>query len=368
MRCTGWRSKVVSRKVLVTHGGSGQSRGTVSTVRALASDGWKPTVTVSGSLSMAAASRFCSARIKVPYAGTDGYPEAVMEEYESGSYAALIPTSDVALVALKFPVRHLMDKVECARAAVAAGLSVPPSQTFGSRGELLAAASELEYPVVIKPALKRYAATRVDSPGQLPKALKEEGPVIVQPYLSDKLRAVVGLMWDGEMRAAVHLDYVRVWPMPCGTTASAVTVPPDEKTEAGLLKLLSGYNGIFHAEFAGDYLLDLNPRVHGTLPLALGAGVNLPALYCRVTTGGSIPAVRGEPGRFFRWMEGDFRSVLTNVRQGRMDPRAALRAVRPHRGTIHSYESLSDPGPMLARLAFALRRPWPGRKKAPPPV
>jgi hypothetical protein len=364
----GWRPRAVSKRVLVTHGGSGQSRGTVSTVRALAADGWKPTVTISGSLSMAAASRYCAARIKVPYAGTDGYPEAVMEEFERGSYAAIIPTSDVALVALKFPVRHLMDKVECAKAAVAAGLSVPPSQTFPRTGELVAAAHELDYPVVTKPALKRYAAARVDSAAQLPKALKEEGPVIVQPYLSDKLRAVVGLMWEGELRAAVYLDYLRVWPMPCGTTASAVTVSPDEKTEAGLLRLLAGYNGIFHAEFAGDYLLDLNPRVHGTLPLALGAGVNLPASYCRLLTGGSVPTVRGEPGRFFRWMEGDYRSVLTNLRQGRIDAGAALRAVAPHRGAIHSYESLSDPGPMLARIAFGLRRPWPGRKKAPPPV
>jgi biotin carboxylase len=261
-----------------------------------------------------------------------------------------------------------MDKVSCARAAVAAGMSVPPSRTFGSTGELVAAAAELDYPVVIKPALKRYAATRVDSPDRLAAALKQEGPVIVQPFLSDRLRAVVGLMWNGELRLAVHLDYVRVWPMPCGTTASAVTVAPDEDTEAGLIKLLGGYNGIFHAEFAGDYLLDLNPRVHGTLPLALGAGVNLPASYCRLVTGENVAARRGETGKFFRWMEGDVRSVLRNVREGRMGIGGAVQALKPHPGAIHSYESLSDPGPMLARLAFAARRPWPGRKKAAPPV
>jgi hypothetical protein len=357
----------MSRRVLVTHGGSGQSRGTVATVRALAADGWQPTVTVSGTLSMAAASRYCAARIKVPYAGQDGYTEIVKAEFDSGSYAALIPTSDVALVALKFPVRHLMDKVSCAKAAVAAGLDVPPSRTFGSTGELLAAGHELDYPVVIKPALKRYAAARVDSSAQLARALKEEGPVIVQPFLSDQLRAVVGLMWEGEMRAAAHLQYVRVWPMPCGTTASAITVAPDEETEAGLGRLLAGYNGIFHAEFAGDYLLDLNPRVHGTLPLALGAGVNLPAAYCRLVTGGSVTNVRGKPGKFFRWMEGDYRSVLRNLRERRIGIGAAARALLPRPGTIHSYESLSDPGPMLARLAFAARRPWPGRKTAPPP-
>lgn len=357
----------MSSRVLVTHGGSGQSRGTVSTVRALAADGWQPAVTVSGTLSLAASSRFCAARIKVPFAGTDGYREAVNEEFERGSYAALIPTSDVALVALGFPVRHLMDKAECARAAVAAGLQVPPSRSFGSRAELLSAASELDYPVVIKPALKRYAAARVDSPTQLAKALREEGPIIVQPYLSDRLRAVLGLMWDGQLLLAVHLDYLRVWPMPCGTTASAITVAPDEDVETGLLKLMAGYNGIFHAEFAGDYLLDLNPRVHGTLPLALGAGVNLPASYCRLVGGGRVRPARGEPGRFFRWLEGDYRSLLHSVLKGDRRLAEAAREMRPRRGAIHSYESLSDPGPMLARLAFAARRPWPGRKKAPPP-
>jgi predicted ATP-grasp superfamily ATP-dependent carboligase len=317
---------------------------------------------------MAAASRFCAARIKVPFAGEEGYAEAVQEEFDSGSYAAIIPTSDVALVALKFPVRHLMDKVSCARAAVAAGMSVPPSRTFASRGELVGAAGELDYPVVVKPALKRYAATRVDSPSELSGALKEEGPIIVQPYLSDRLRAVVGLMWNGELLSAVHLDYLRVWPIPCGTTASAVTVPADEQTEAGLNRLLWDYNGIFHAEFAGDYLLDLNPRVHGTLPLALAAGVNLPGSYCRLLTGGKVDRSRGQAGKFFRWIEGDYRSIVRSARQGRLDTASAARALRPRRGAVHSYESLADPGPTLARLAFAARRPWPGRKKAPPPV
>jgi biotin carboxylase len=317
---------------------------------------------------MAAASRFCAARLKVPYAGEPGYAEKVQSEFDSGDYAALIPTSDVALVDLKFPVRHLMDKVECAKAARAAGLGVPPSRSFGSTGELIAASGELDYPIVVKPALKRYAAARVDSANRLPAALKEEGPVIVQPFLSDKLRAVVGLMWDGELLAATHLDYVRVWPMPCGTTASAISVSPDEDTEAGLIKLLGDYNGIFHAEFAGDYLLDLNPRVHGTLPLALASGVNLPASYCRLVTGGSLPKVRGRAGKFFRWIEGDARAVIRSVREGRLEMGSAARALGPHRGTIHSYESLSDPGPLLARVAFAARRPWPGRKKAPPPV
>jgi hypothetical protein len=317
---------------------------------------------------MAAASRSCAARLKVPFAGLEGYPEAVRDEFDRGGYAALIPTSDVALVALKFPVRHLMDKVSCAKAAAAAGLGVPPSRTFTSTAQLLAAADDLEYPVVVKPALKRYSAARVDSARHLSRALKEEGPVIVQPYLADKLRAVVGLMWEGQMLAAAHLEYVRVWPMPCGTTASAITVLPDEQAEAGLSKLLEGYNGIFHAEFAGDYLLDLNPRVHATLPVAVAAGVNLPAAYCRLVTGGSVPMVRGTPGKFFRWVEGDYRSVVRHVREGRMGIMAGARGMCPRRGTIHSYESLSDPGPMLTRLAFAARRPWPGRKKAPPPV
>lgn len=66
--------------------------------------------------------------------------------------------------------------------------------------------------------------------------------------------------------------------------------------------------------------------------------------------------MRGRPGVFFRWLEGDVRHLLKAVRVGQMSAEQALRELAPRRGTAHSTESLSDPGPMVNRLWYATRR------------
>jgi hypothetical protein len=69
---------------------------------------------------------------------------------------------------------------------------------------------------------------------------------------------------------------------------------------------------------------------------------------------GSI--VRGRAGVRYRWLEGDVRSLLHEVRGGRLSAWAAVRRLAPHRGTAHSVESLRDPGPVLVRLVDVVRR------------
>jgi len=120
--------------------------------------------------------------------------------------------------------------------------------------------------------------------------------------------------------------------------------------------LLEGYEGYFHAQFAGPYLLDLNLRVHTSHPLAVAAGVNLVGIYCDLLRGEEVSPVRGRPAVFFRWLEGDVRHLVKAVRVGRMSAGQALRELAPRRGTVHSTESLSDPGPMFNRLWYAARR------------
>jgi len=97
--------------------------------------------------------------------------------------------------------------------------------------------------------------------------------------------------------------------------------------------------------------------VYGSLPLAVAAGANLPAIACRAAAGehGS-DIVRARPGVCYRWLEGDFRRVLHDVRHGSLTLRAAGRALWPRRGTAHSVESVRDPGPGLVRLMGAARR------------
>jgi hypothetical protein len=348
--------------VLISEGGSGESRAAVAAVRALFAAGYRPKVTVSGDLSLAGASRYCAGRVPVPSAVTDpqAYADAVRAELASGSYVALFPASDQALLALDFPVRHLMDKVVCASAAQSVGLAVPPSQIFASSAELLDAATQLAYPVVVKPDIKRYMAARVDSAAALTATLAarvaEPGRIIVQPYVSDELHGIIGLFWGGRLVQSMHMRYHRIWPLPCGTVAAATTVPPNGELEDRLIALLAGFDGVFHADLAGPYLLDLNPRIHATLPLALASGINPVATYCDLLRGREVTPARSRAGVFFRWLEGDVRSVLHGLARGDIGTLAAARALLPHRGAVHGYESWRDPGPLWTRARYAARR------------
>jgi hypothetical protein len=186
--------------------------------------------------------------------------------------------------------------------------------------------------------------------------MADDGAVVVQPYVDEPLRAVAGIVWCGQLIAAVHEQWIRIWPRQCGLASAAQTVAPDAELESRLLALLAGYEGLFCAQFVGDYLIDLNLRIHSSHSLAVAAGVNLVALYCDLLRGLDVAPVRGRPGAFYRWLEGDLRHVVTAARDGEITVPQAIRALRPRRGAAHSTESLSDPGPMAQRIMAGMAR------------
>jgi hypothetical protein len=339
----------------------GQSRAAVAAVRALAAGGYLPAATTSARPSLAAASRHAARRVVVPMVDQPGFSEAgfaraIQDERARHQYLTSIPTSDAAVLALGAAGGHLVDKASLTEAADRAGIPTPPTLVFASGAELLGAAASLDYPVVIKPAISRWSPFRADTPEGVEVARRRAGPIVVQPFVDEPLAAVGGVMWRGELVAAVHQRYLRTWPPECGTSSAAVTVAPDASLEGKLIRLLEGYDGIFQVQLAGPFLLDVNPRPYGSLPLAVAAGVNLPALYCDLLLGRDVPPSRGRSGAYYRWVEGDLRRLWGEVREGRMGLAAAIRELRPRPGTAHSTESLSDPGPTLARLRFALLR------------
>jgi len=341
--------------VLVTDGGDGQARSSLAAVRALAAGGYRPAVTVSGPSSLAASSRYCARRVRTPLVTEPGYAEAVRTELAARPYLTTLAASDAALLALGAPVGHLVDKAELIARARRAGLAVPPTRVFPSREDLVGA-GDLDFPLVLKPAVSTRPAVLVTSAAEMAAAAKGEGRFVVQPYLREDLRAAAGVLWDGRLVAAVHQRYFRTWPADCGTASAAETVQADLDLEQRLLLLLDGYEGIFQAQLAGEHLLDLNPRVYGSLPLAVAAGVNLPAVYCDLLGGHEVRPIRARPGVFYRWLEGDLRHMAWSLRARRAGFGTALKTLRPHWGTAHSTESLRDPMPMVARLRHAAAR------------
>ena len=353
--------------VLLSEGGNGESRAAVTAVRALAHAGYRTSVTETNRLSLAGASRWCDRRVPVAPVEVDAaaYANAIRAELSTRPYVTSFFTTDAALLALDAPVRHLLDKASSGELARAAGLQPPPTEVFDTTEELRRAASRLPYPIVVKPALKLSSAEVVENASELASAIGGyQGRVLVQPRIEEPFFGFGGLMYHGRLVAAMRTRYVRLWPQPCGTVATAETLPPDPALEERVVELLRGYEGPFHLDFVGPYLLDVNPRIHATLPLAIRGGANIVAMYCDLLRGRAVSDVRVAAGLRFRWVEGDLRSLLWGVRRGRLDVGEALAALAPRRGTVHSFASYSDPGPSVARARYLLRRVSGGRTRA----
>ncbi len=354
---------VVHQSVVVTDGGDGQNRSAVAAVRALAAAGYLPVVTTSGQHNLAASSRDCAVAVEVPTVDDPGYRAAVKETAAVHGAIAVLPASDGALVALGLPSSVLVDKTQLGRLAAAAGFPELGERRFTSVAELRSAKG-LEFPIVVKAEQKvggaAFEAKRVDGPKDLGRiTATAEVPVVVQPFVAGSMRAVCGVMWRGEMAAVVHQRYERLWPSRCGVASAAVVAPRDHATEQHLRVLLANHDGIFQAQLIGNHLIDLNPRVYGSLPLAVAAGVNLPAIWCGLLErpdDPTPPTVSGRVGLRYRWVEGDLRSLWSAFRMGEAGLASTLDGLVPHRHTAHSIESLRDPLPMIGRGRYALRR------------
>ena len=352
--------------MLVVESGEGQARSTLATVRALAASGYRPVVAVPGARSVVTASRYCGRTIRIPPVEHDDFRSAIEAELAAGGYLTTMVTADAALVALGAPVGHLVDKTLLAESADDAGLETPPAELFESGAQLQAATARLHYPIVVKTVFSGASVQRIDDAVELQLVSNRSGPLLVQPFLSERLRSVAGVMWRGRLVAVIHQLYLRTWPRRCGGACAAVSTGPVPLLEEGITKLLQGFDGIFHAQFSGDYLLDLNPRPYGSLPLATRAGVNLPSLYCDLLRGAEAPPVplRAASGYMYRWIEGEVRHVADALASRDMTLGRVVGVLRPRRRVSYGPDSITDPGPTLARLRYAAQsgKWWPSAK------
>jgi hypothetical protein len=85
------------------------------------------------------------------------------------------------------------------------------------------------------------------------------------------------------------------------------------------------------------------------MALAIGAGANLPAIWCRHLLHEPVTESRAAPGMRYRWTDADLRHGLWELRGGR--PAAAARVLSVHRHVVHPFGRRRDPGPGVARVA-----------------
>lgn len=377
------RARAVGKgRILVT---GGDQPGVLAAVRALRAGGYEPWVAVPDRRVYAGRSRAAAGAVLVPHARLDGagFAEAVDRGANTVGARAILPGGESCLVALAQPtsqpangavlaspsresVELATDKVALVELARASGFATP--RTSPVELERLDEV-DLPFPLVVKPrrsllpladgTLESFHARRADSPAELADALRAlpDRRGLVQPFLPGRLAAVAGVFWEGELVAPVHFAADRIWPLPCGIMAHAVTVERDPRLEEATRRLLASidWHGIFQLQFieheGTQHLIDFNPRVFTSLPLPIAAGANLPAIWMDLLLGEPCDPDGYRVGVGYRYEAHELRALLHFVRRG--DARKAVDVLVPRRRTTHLVFSARDPRPMLTTLERA---------------
>jgi biotin carboxylase len=263
--------------------------------------------------------------------------------------------------------------------AAGAGLPTPESIECAAAEDASGAAEELGYPVVVKPvrtaagatALPRKALVAGDA-ATLHAALPLFGmPVLLQRYHDAPVVSFAGVRAGGRLLGVAVSRYQRTWFPDGGSASLSESISVDgglmERVEA--LAAAAQVQGIFELELlelgnGRHAAIDLNPRIYGSMALAIAAGANLPAVWVRWLLGETPAWCEARPGVRYRWEDAEVRHLLWHARRGSL--RAALGVLRPRRRVAHAYFRLDDPGPVAAR-ALELARTALGRKPGGPP-
>jgi predicted ATP-grasp superfamily ATP-dependent carboligase len=374
-------------RILITNA---EQRSVLASCRSLAAAGYRVSPIAFTRRAAAHSSRYCDERLQMTDPATDAerFIGELVDRLQRGRYAALIPGSDTALLAISAlreridgltrtglpaheAVERSLNREVLSAAATAAGLAAPRSVRCTGVEEASAAARDLGLPVLIKSirtALRidgtfaqGYPSSLVSTERELANAVADSGgECLVQATEHGEPYSFGGVMIDGRLVALAMSHYRRTWPPGAGYAAFAETIDPPHALERMVETLMNeiGWEGIFELELirtAPDRFvpIDLNPRPYGSLALTVSAGAPLPAIWCRwlLEKTGNLPAggvpVRARAGYRYRWEDADLRNVVWQLRRGHIT--SALQTALPRRRVAHAYFRIGDPLPLATR-------------------
>jgi len=393
-------------RVLVTDAGAAAA---VATVRSLGRRGvfcvagWH-----AGSFPLAATSRHCAGvlRLPDPMREPEAYAARVVDRVRRGDFDAVIPISDATRTA-SAPARSRIeervaycaapeaallaaeDKWGILQRAERAGLLGPPARLVEDHGSARAAISEVPAPWVIRARRSlvwdgdrfRQPTTKIVFDAAAARSLLTERvglgePLVVSHYRRGTGRGVYLFMANDRPVAWFgHLRVRETDPRGSAACAAVPLTPSAEMVErCGSLLAGLGLTGAAMIEFrrgAGDdsdWLVEINPRLWGSVPLAVHAGLDFPWWQLRYFTAGEIPAMPEQLGDLLgcRYLTAEI-GRLVNVARGApadwKEPfprfgeawRGFLSACAP--GWRYYHQSVEDPLPGLAEpLVFLQAR------------
>jgi len=266
-------------------------------------------------------------------------------------------------------LKFAQNKAQVLRLAETKGISIPKTWFIESINQLDELASQLPYPVVIKPKSGSGAlgVSYIGNPMDLKKRYLEVHRIFPYPMIQERLPAQgagygVSLLFDENsmVKASFVHKRLREYPVSGGASTLRESVRFDgiRDVAVSLLKEI-GWFGVAMVEFKQDVrdgsmkLMEINPRFWGSLQLAIVSGVNFPYLLYKMAKGEQFASVEDyEIGVRCRWLlPGDLLNFIYNPERSRLLPEF-LRFRQPN--LYYDILSLDDPLPVLGRALTLL--------------
>jgi predicted ATP-grasp superfamily ATP-dependent carboligase len=333
-------------RILVT---DGETRAALAAVRALGARGHSVHAVTAGPHNLAGASRFAASehRATDPSGDPKGWTRAIEQLARDLGVELLLPVSDVSLGTLyafgveeRLPVAGptreahelAVDKHALLERASRLGLDCPCSVLIQGSPQLEELPPTLRFPVVLKPRRTclltggRWvkAAVRIlRTPDDL-RAAREDaahGDALLQEFVPGHGEGIFLLAREGRTLVSFAHRRLREKPPTGGTSVLCESIAPDPELLERSSRLLESlcWTGVAMIEFRRSptgrvALMEVNPRLWGSLQLAIDAGVDFPSLLVDLHRGAEIPPVEPRLGVRSRWLLGDLDHLLISLR------------------------------------------------------
>lgn len=255
---------------------------------------------------------------------------------------------------------------------LAESLDIPIPKTYYPNSLKECIDMELEYPLIIKPAVMRdffritkkkvfCANNKEELIDMYQKAAMIINPseILIQeriPDVANNLYSFCPLFKEKKVLTSIVAKRWRQHPMDFGqasTYAETVYIPELKEMGSRLLSAMD-YYGLCEVEFIRDSrneqykFLEVNPRVWGWHTLALKAGVNLPYLLYQDISGN--PVHNGFYRQGVKWfrLTTDVPTVLTEIYKKRMNIKDYLHSLKGEKE--YAVFSMKDPLPFIGEL------------------
>ena len=245
--------------------------------------------------------------------------DGIIKAIQSGNFDMVVPMNDFAAGILAnhkaelskysyicvndLPVYTLAcDKLETMRLCMEEGLPCP--RTILAEGIQEEDLKNWTYPLVVKPR-SSYGAKgfsivekNTDLKAVLDATQKKFGPSLVQEFIpqnGQQYQVEMYMDGKGNCKSFVLMDKLRWYPINGGSSTLNVTIK-DEKIKHDCIALLKKMNWHGYASFdlirdprdGGAKILEINPRINGTIKICFAAGVNFALQHLQDAFGDSI--------------------------------------------------------------------------------